>query len=194
VRVGIFGYEGDSGRDAGMRTIKVHDDRLTRLAAVYRPKKVTPISITFLEIDPGETALLSADTLVKIKGVDVLVLVLRGFSDDFHPAPPGGLDPVKEFRQVESELVVSDYLVAQKRVERKTKEARRDTEWAALHPHPLGFPVRKPDTASPGAERGGGGPLRRGVSGTRGESVLAERIPDPAVGQDRGGDFPAVPR
>jgi GTP-binding protein YchF len=151
VRVGIFGYEGvgkstllraleggprespDSGRDAGMRTIKVHDDRLTRLAAVYRPKKVTPISITFVEIAPGETALLPPDTLVKMKGVDVLVLVLRGFSDDFHPAPPGGLDPVKEFRQVESELVVSDYLVAQKRIERKTKEARRDTEWAALH-------------------------------------------------------------
>jgi GTP-binding protein YchF len=114
-------------------TIKVPDDRLHRLAAVFRPKKVTPISITFVEIDPGDTALLPPDTLTKVKGVDILTVVLRGFSDDFHPAPPGGLDPVKEFRQIESELVVSDYLVAQKRIERMTKEARRDTEWTVLH-------------------------------------------------------------
>jgi len=30
-------------------------------------------------------------------------------------------------------MVLSDYLVAQKRIERMTKEARRDAEWTALH-------------------------------------------------------------
>jgi GTP-binding protein YchF len=151
MKVGVFGNEGVGkstlfralgggqgessvpSRGQGVCTIKVPDDRLHRLAAVFRPKKVTPISITFVEIDPGDTALLPPDTLTKVKGVDILTVVLRGFSDDFHPAPPGGLDPVKEFRQIESELVVSDYLVAQKRIERMTKEARRDTEWTVLH-------------------------------------------------------------
>ena len=150
MRVGIFGNAGVgkstlfralgggpgdspvSARGAGVCTIKVPDDRLDRLAAIYRPKKVTPISITFVEIDPGDTVLLPPETMSKIKGVEVLALVLRGFSDDFHPAPAGGLTPVKEFRAVESELVVSDYVVAQKRIERMTKEARRDTEWTAL--------------------------------------------------------------
>ncbi len=151
MKVGVFGNEGvgkstlfralkggqgeshGPSRGPEVCTIKVPDDRLDRVAAVFRPKKVTPISITFVEIDPGDTALLPPDTLAKIKGVDVLTVVLRGFSDDFHPAPPGGMDPVKEFRQIESELVVSDYLVAQKRIERMTKEARRDTEWTVLH-------------------------------------------------------------
>ena len=151
MRAGIFGNEGvgkstlfralgggegtspAAGRGAGVTTIKVPDDRLDRLAAVFRPKKVTPLAITFVEIDPGDATLLPPDTLDRIKGVDVLGLVLRGFSDDFHPPPPGGLDPVKEFRAIESELVVSDYLVAQKRIERMTKEARRDTEWTVLH-------------------------------------------------------------
>jgi GTP-binding protein YchF len=151
MKVGVFGKEGVgkttlfralgggleessvSSRGQGMCTIKVPDDRLHRMAAIFRAKKVTPISITFVEIDPGDTALLPPDTLTRIKGVDTLTVVLRGFSDDFHPAPPGGLDPVKEFRQIESELVVSDYLVAQKRIERMTKEARRDAEWAVLH-------------------------------------------------------------
>ena len=151
MRVGIFGNAGVgkstlfralgggseespvSARAAGVCTIKVPDERLDRLAAVYRPKKVTPISITFLEIDPGDTALLSPEAVTGIKGVDVLAVVLRGFSDDFHPAPAGGLNPVKEFRAIESDLVVSDYLVAQKRIERMTKEARRDAEWTILH-------------------------------------------------------------
>ncbi len=151
MRVGIFGNEGVgkstlfralggktegahvSSRQAGVCTIKVPDDRLDRLAAIFRPKKVTPISVTFVEIDPGDTALLPPETVSKIKGVEVLALVVRGYSDEFHPAPAGGLDPVKEFRAVESELAVSDYLVAQKRIERMTKEARRDAEWTLLH-------------------------------------------------------------
>ncbi len=149
MRVGIFGKAGSgkstlfralaggadaaAGKTAGMCTIKVPDDRVDRLSALFRPKKTTHIAITFVEIDPGETELLPADTLTKIKGVEVLGLVLRGFSDDFHPPPPGGLDPVKEFRSIESELVLSDYILAQKRIERMTKEARRDAEWTALH-------------------------------------------------------------
>ncbi|MGZ8428300.1 MAG: DUF933 domain-containing protein [Candidatus Deferrimicrobiaceae bacterium] len=152
MRVGIFGNAGvgkstlfralGSGSEespvsaraaAGVCTIKVLDDRLDRLAAIYRPKKVTPISVTFVEIDPGDTALLPPEAVTSIKGADVLAVVLRGFSDDFHPAPAGGLNPVKEFRAIESDLVVSDYLVAQKRIERMTKEARRDAEWTILH-------------------------------------------------------------
>ncbi|HEU5360828.1 MAG TPA: DUF933 domain-containing protein [Candidatus Deferrimicrobiaceae bacterium] len=150
MRVGIFGNAGvgkstlfralggspgepaGSPKAGGVCTIKVPDDRLDRLAAIYSPKKVTPLAITFVEIDPGENALLPPETLTKLKGVDVIALVLRGFSDDFHPAPPGGLAPVKEFREIDSELIVSDYLVAQKRIERMTKEARRDTEWTVL--------------------------------------------------------------
>ncbi len=150
MRVGIFGKTGSgkstlfralaggadaaaAGKTAGMCTIKVPDDRVDRLSALFRPKMTTHIAITFVEIDPGETELRPADTLTSIKGVEVLGLVLRGFSDDFHPAPPEGLDPVKEFRSIESELVLSDYLLAQKRIERMTKEARRDSEWTALH-------------------------------------------------------------
>ncbi len=151
MKIGVFGNEGvgkstlfralkegqgesaGASRGQGVCTVKMPDDRLHRVAAVIGSRKVIPISITFVEIDPGEAALLPPDTLTKIRGADVLAVVLRGFSDDFHPAPAGGLDPVKEFRHLESELIVSDYLVAQKRIERMTKEARRDAEWTVLH-------------------------------------------------------------
>ncbi len=150
MKVGIFGAAGAGkttlfralagggeaqakGTPSGVCTIRVPDDRVDRLAAVYKPKKTTYVSITFEDIDAKEEGeLLSADTLAKIRGVEVLAVVLRGFADDFHPAPPEGLDPVKGFRAIESELTLSDYLVAQKRIERMTKEARRDGEWATL--------------------------------------------------------------
>ena len=120
------------GQASGICTIRVPDERVDRLGEIYRPKKITHLSMTFEDIDPAEGELLPAETLARIKGVDVLALVLRGFSDDFHPPPPGGIDPVKEFRAIESELTVSDYLIAQKRIERMIKEARRDAEWTTL--------------------------------------------------------------
>jgi ribosome-binding ATPase len=149
VKIGIFGKTGAgkstllralagegrvpaAGRQAGICTIRVPDERVDRLAEIFRPRKPVHVSMTFEEIDPGETELLPAGALAKMKEVDVLVLVLRGFADDFHPAPPRGLDPAGELASIGSELVLADYLVAQKRVERMMKEARRDIEWTAL--------------------------------------------------------------
>jgi GTP-binding protein YchF len=150
VEVGIFGIGGSGkstlfralagvgegasqGKNAGVCAIKVPDDRVDRLADVFRPKKTTHISVSFHDIDAGEPDPLSTQAVAALKNMEVLVLVLRGFSDDYHPAPPGGLDPVKEFREMASALLLSDYLVAQKRIERMTKEAKRDSEWVALH-------------------------------------------------------------
>ncbi|OGP75933.1 MAG: hypothetical protein A2Z13_00180 [Deltaproteobacteria bacterium RBG_16_64_85] len=150
MRVGIFGKAGTGkstlfralpgggdtsvkGPSAGICTIRVPDERVDRLADIFRLKKATHVSITFEDIDVKEDELLSPETLVRIKGAEVLAIVLRGFSDDFHPAPPEGLNPVKGFRAIESELTLSDYLIAQKRIERMTKEARRDIEWTTLH-------------------------------------------------------------
>jgi GTP-binding protein YchF len=150
VEVGIFGNAGSGksalfralsgeregvsqGKHAGVCAIKVPDDRVDRLAELFKPKKTTHVSISFHDIDAGEPDLLSTQAVGAIKGVEVLALVLRGFSDDYHPAPPGGLDPVSEFREIASAMMLSDYLVAQKRIERMTKEARRDSEWTALN-------------------------------------------------------------
>ncbi|RJP20049.1 MAG: redox-regulated ATPase YchF [Deltaproteobacteria bacterium] len=150
MEVGIFGNAGSGkstlfralsgggeaashGKQAGVCAIKVPDERVDRLAEIFKPKKTTHVSISFHDIDAGEPDLLSTQAIAAIKGVEVLALVVRGFSDDYHPAPPGGLDPVSEFREIASALVLSDYLVAQKRIERMTKEARRDAEWTALN-------------------------------------------------------------
>jgi len=121
------------GKQGGVCAIKVPDDRVDRLAELFRPRKITHVSVSFHDIDAGDPDPLSTQAVAALKGVEVLVLVLRGFSDDYHPAPAGGLDPVKEFREMASALLLSDYLVAQKRVERMVKEANRGAEWTALN-------------------------------------------------------------
>ena len=148
--VGIFGNTGSGkstlfrslsgaaqasaqGKNAGVCAIKVPDERVDRMAEIFRPKKVTYISIAFHDIDAGETDSLSPQALTELRSVEVLALVVRAFADDYHPAPPGGLDPAAEFLEISSAIVLSDYLVAQKRIERMTKEAKRDAEWTALH-------------------------------------------------------------
>lgn len=149
MKVGIFGRAGSGkstlfralaggsassgNRSAGICSIKVPDDRVERLGAVFPAAKTVHVILTFEDIDAGEDELLTTDVLAKIKGSDVLAIVLRGFSDDFHPAPPEGIDPFREFRAIENELTLSDYMIAQKRIERMTKEARRDIEWTTLH-------------------------------------------------------------
>jgi len=148
--VGIFGNTGSGkstlfrslsgiaegsaqGKNAGVCAIKVPDERVDRMAEIFHPKKTTYISMAFHDIDAGETDPLSPQALAELRGVEVLALVVRAFADDYHPAPPGGLDPAAEFRELSSAIVLSDYLVAQKRIERMTKEAKRDAEWSALH-------------------------------------------------------------
>jgi len=185
VDVGIFGKAGSGkstlfralsgeregapqGKHAGVCAIKVPDERVDRLSEIFHPKKVTHVSIAFHDIDAGEPELLSTPALSAIKGVEVLALVLRGFADDYHPPPPGGLRPAAEFREIASALVLTDYLVAQKRIERMTKEAKRDAEWAALHKAIEAFerdiPLRDVDLA---------GEEDRAVSGFR----FVSRIP-----------------
>jgi GTP-binding protein YchF len=122
-----------AGKNAGLCTIRVPDARVDRLSEIFRPKKTTYLSIAFHDIDAGEPELLGPAPLAALREAEVLVLVLRGYSDDYHPEPPGGLNPLAEYREISSAMVLSDYLVAQKRVERMTKEAKRDAEWTALH-------------------------------------------------------------
>ena len=117
---------------AGVCVVKVPDDRVDQLARIFHPEKTTYVPVAFHDIDAGEPDLLSTQAATAIRDMEVLVLMLRGFSDGYHPDPPGGLDPVNEFRSIDSALVLSDYLIAQKRIERLAKEARRDAEWTVL--------------------------------------------------------------
>jgi GTP-binding protein YchF len=144
MRVGIVGFA-SSGKSTLFQLLtgarpdpgKIHsgqvgvatlaDPRLTYLAELYKPRKVTPASVEFLDT-PGLFAGSHADNpqrLALIREGDALLVVLNGF---------GGGDPAAELTAFRDELLFADLEVVSSRVlrlEASLKKPRPDREQTA---------------------------------------------------------------
>src|SRR5246127_3825768 len=95
-------------REAHIGVAKVPDDRLDRLAALYNPKKLTHTSVEYVDVGAiGQEALKDSAYAAFWENVDALAQVVRVFDD---PAVPfvGEIDPVRDIKSVEFDLLVSD--------------------------------------------------------------------------------------
>jgi GTP-binding protein YchF len=126
----LTGQEAPTGYGGGkvnLGVIKVPDHRVERLAEIDAPKKITFPEITFADVPGGRGATsLDAQTLGRIREMDTLVQVVRGF-DGGHGAP----DPVAELTSFAAELMLADMQVTEKRIERLRKD-RSDARQLAL--------------------------------------------------------------
>jgi len=112
-------------REAHVGVAKVPDDRLDRLAALYNPKKLTHASIEYVDVGAiGQEALKETSYLGHLRNVDALAHVVRAFDD---PAIPhvGPIDPLRDIRNVEFDLMVSDLGQIEKRLERLEKDLKK---------------------------------------------------------------------
>jgi len=120
------------GQGPALGNIKVPDDRVDFLAGVHSPKKVTYAEVTFLDVPGGgdpRAGALSTDVVQHMRNVDLLVHVVRGF-----PSAYTGDDaaPDRDVANFESELILADLAVVEKRLERLIKENSKDAEFKAL--------------------------------------------------------------
>ncbi|HEO69809.1 MAG TPA: redox-regulated ATPase YchF [Candidatus Hydrogenedentes bacterium] len=129
--VGAFG-----SRDANVAVVKVPDERVERLAEIYKPKKTVHAEFAFMDIAPNEAAgadkALNEAALTVLKNVEALVHVVRAFHDDNVMHPLGTVDPLRDCRALDEELQFSDLIIIEKRLERLEKENRKDKEYALL--------------------------------------------------------------
>src|SRR5437764_5288271 len=112
-------------REAHVGVAKVPDDRLDRLAALYSPKKLTHTSVEYVDVGAiGQDALTESAYIGHLRQVDALAHVLRAFDD---PAIPhvGTIDPLRDIKNVEFDLMVSDLGQIEKRVERLEKDLKK---------------------------------------------------------------------
>src|ERR1039458_1661192 len=96
---------------------KVPDARLEELAKLFEPKKVTHAAVEYVdmpEISKGS-----------LRVVDAFAQVLRLFEDDTIPHEKGSLDPLRDLEDVETELILSDLVVIEKRLERLDKDRKK---------------------------------------------------------------------
>src|SRR5512133_2962622 len=112
-------------REAHVGVAKVPDDRLDRLAALYHPKKLTHASIEYVDVGAiGQDALKETAYIGHLRQVDALVHVLRAFEDDSIPHV-GPIGPLRDIKNVEFDLMVSDLGQIEKRLERLVKDLKK---------------------------------------------------------------------
>jgi ribosome-binding ATPase len=118
---------------------KVPDSRLEQLAAVFEPPKVTHAVVEYLDTPAiSKEALRDPQFLASLRVVDAFAQVLRLFEDPTVPHEAGSLDPVRDLENVDLELILSDLVVIEKRLERLDKDRKKmkapelDHEFAVL--------------------------------------------------------------
>jgi GTP-binding protein YchF len=116
-------------KQASLSEVKVPDERLSRLAALYDPKKLTYASVLFkdLPLEHDEEGGITAGSLADVRRADAVVIVIRAFSSDSVVPALKDSTPLKDLRKVTDSLVFGDFEIAEKRLERLDKEAKRDT-------------------------------------------------------------------
>ena len=124
-------------REAHIGVARVPDERLDKLSALYSPKKTTYATVEYVDVAAiGQEALKETAFLTNLRNVDALIHVLRAFEDDSIPHV-GPIDPLRDIRNVEFDLMVSDLGQIEKRLERVEKDLRKARTSDLEHEHAL---------------------------------------------------------
>lgn len=113
--------------EATLGIARVPDPRLDVLTSMYNPRKRVPATVEFADI-PGRPSGSGADALLDVaayRNADALVHVLRAFRDEAIPHAAGSIDPKRDARAMEDELLLADLAVVEKRLERLEKDLKK---------------------------------------------------------------------
>jgi hypothetical protein len=120
-------------REEHIGVARVPDERLDKLSALYSPKKTTYATVEFVDVAAiGQEALKETAFLTSLRQVDALIHVLRAFEDDSIPHV-GPIDPLRDIKNVEFDLMISDLTQVEKRLERVEKDLKKGApaSWSA---------------------------------------------------------------
>jgi GTP-binding protein YchF len=110
--------------------IKVPDERLDKLTEIFNPKKKTNATIEVFDVvglqkgDSGSTQFTS-NFLGKVKNNDALIQVVRLFKSDIVPHPDGSVNMTRDINSFETEFLISDLSIIEKRIETVKKQIQK---------------------------------------------------------------------
>lgn len=105
---------------------KVPDPRVDALAELYQPPKITFATVEYIDAPAiSKESLRDPAYLASLRVVDAFAHVLRIFQDETVPHEHGSVDPARDFNDVEMELILSDLVVVEKRLERVDKDRKK---------------------------------------------------------------------
>jgi len=105
---------------------KVQDDRLDALAKLFEPPKVTHATVEYVDMPSiSKENLRDPAYMASLRVADAFAHVLRLFADETVPHEKGLVDPLRDLEDVETELILSDFAVVEKRMERLDKDRKK---------------------------------------------------------------------
>ena len=145
--------------DPNVGVVDMPDERLDRLAELYKPKKLTPTTMEFVDIaglvkGAAQGEGLGNKFLANIREVDAIAHVVRCFEDDNVVHVAGRVDPRIDIEVIEAELMLADLDAIEKRLFKAEKLTKTGDKKAVDE---VAFMKRLKDMLAKGE------PIRRGA-------------------------------
>ena len=122
----LVGAYAASKAEPNVAVVEVDDERITRLMQLYHPKKTTYATIEIVDFSgmahgSARKDDFSSAQMNLVRNLDAIALVIRNFSDDLTGSPA----PLADIDTIDTEFILSDMIITEKRLERITWSARR---------------------------------------------------------------------
>jgi GTP-binding protein YchF len=126
---------GYGGLQLNVGVVKVPDERLDKLAEVFKPKKIVHADVTYVDLPapPASTEgrvgaeELPAEHLARLRDSDALIHVLRAWDSAASPHPAGSVDPARDLENLDLEFTLADLAMVDRRLERLRGAGRHGT-------------------------------------------------------------------
>ncbi len=131
----LTGGHAETGTFSGGRAapnvsvVKVPDERVDRLTALFKPKKTTYADVTYVDVaipaGAAREGTVNPDVLAQVRNADALLHVARAFDGS---AAATAADPWRDVDDLDLEFTVADLGVIEKRLEKLQTQGRHGSQ------------------------------------------------------------------
>src|SRR6266545_1390480 len=116
----VAGHGSAAGGMEQIGAVKILDERLEKLAALVKAKKITPIEITLHDLPAlfERGAAPSGPAAETLSRADALLHVVRAFERADVPHPKGSVDPARDIEAFDDEIAFNDLGIIERRLEK----------------------------------------------------------------------------
>jgi len=109
--------------------VDVPDPRVTKLSAMFNPRKTIYAKVTYADIAGLEAGSaksgISGQLLNQLNQMEGLILVVRGFTDENVMHPSGSVDPARDVDSMLTELLLNDLIAVERKLEKLIEERKK---------------------------------------------------------------------
>ncbi|MCK9517841.1 MAG: redox-regulated ATPase YchF [Dehalococcoidia bacterium] len=118
-----------SSQQPNVGVVNVPDERVDRLAELYKPKKTTYATIQYVDFPAagesfGKGEGPAGKFINELARMDALIHVVRAFEDETVPHPEVTIDPARDIATMDLELAFADLAIIERRLQRLETEMR----------------------------------------------------------------------